>query len=202
MNELINIEKTMKNLNSRGFDASYFSTGKEAVDYIASQLNGETIGFGGSKTVESLGLFETLGEDNTVYWHWKQEKDEALKNSADAEVYITSANAIAQTGEIINIDGIGNRVASTLYGKKKVYFLIGTNKIMDDFDKALWRARNVASPLNARRFKTNTPCAKGELKCHDCNSPDRICRSLVVLWEKMMRMEKVEVVIIDEELGF
>lgn len=199
---MINIEKTMKNLNSRGFDASHFTTGREAVDYVASHLKGETIGFGGSRTVETLGLFERLGENNSVYWHWKQEMDEARKNSAAAEVYITSANAIAETGEIINIDGLGNRVANTLYGKKKVYILIGTNKLSGDFDRALWRARNVAAPLNARRFKKNTPCSKGELMCYDCNSPDRICRGLVVLWNKMLGMEKVEVVIIDEELGF
>lgn len=199
---MANIEKTMKSLNSRGFDASHFTTGKEAVDYVASQLKGETIGFGGSKTVETLGLFERLRENNSVYWHWKQEMDEARKNSAAADVYITSANAIAETGEIVNIDGMGNRVASTLYGKKKVYILIGTNKITENFDRALWRARNVAAPLNARRFKKNTPCSKGELKCYDCKSPDRICRGLVVLWNKMLGMEKVEVVIIDEELGF
>lgn len=199
---MINIENTMKNLISRGFDASYFATGKEAAEYVVSQLNGETIGFGGSKTVETLGLFEKLGEKNSVYWHWKQEMNEARKNAAAAEVYLTSANAIAETGEIINIDGLGNRVASTLYGKKKVYIIVGTNKIAENFDKALWRARNIAAPLNARRFNKNTPCARGELKCYDCKSSDRICRGLVVLWNKMLGMEKVEVIIIDEELGF
>jgi len=199
---MIDIKETIKNLNSRGFNTSYFAAGDEAVDYIVSQLRGETIGFGGSKTVEKLGLFERLGENNSVFWHWKQETEEARKNAAAAEVYITSANAIAQSGEIINIDGLGNRVASTLYGKKIVYIVVGTNKIMEDFKKALWRARNIASPLNARRFNKNTPCVKGELKCYDCDSPDRICRGLVVLWGKMMTMEKVEVVIIDEELGY
>lgn len=199
---MINIVKTIESLNCRGFDASHFATGKEAVDYIVSQLKGETIGFGGSKTVEALGLFERLGDNNRVDWHWKQEMVEARKNAAAADVYITSANAVAETGEIINIDGAGNRVASTLYGKKKVYFIIGTNKIAENFDKALWRARNIAAPLNARRFKMNTPCASGELKCHDCKSPDRICKGLVILWGKMLGMNKAEVVIIDEELGF
>lgn len=199
---MTNIEKTMANLNSRGFDASFFRKGKEAADYVVSQLNGETIGFGGSKTVEALGLFERLSEKNSVYWHWKQEMIAARKNAAAADVYIASANAVAETGEIINIDGGGNRVASTLYGKKKVYFIIGTNKIAENYDKALWRARNIAAPLNARRFKQNTPCVNGELKCYDCNSTDRICKGLVVLWGKMLGMEKVEVVIIDEELGF
>lgn len=199
---MADIEKTMKNLAIRGFETSYFTTGKEAVNYLVSQLEGETIGFGGSKTVETLGLFERLGEKNNVYWHWKQAPDEARKNSAAAEIYLTSANAIAETGEIINIDGSGNRVASTLYGKKKVYIIVGTNKIAEDFDKALWRARNIASPLNARRLKMNTPCAIGELKCHDCKSSDRICKGLVVLWNKMSGTENAEVIIIDKELGY
>ncbi len=199
---MINIDKTMKNLVARGFDASYFATGKEAADYIASQLKGETIGFGGSKTVETLGLFERLGENNKVYWHWKQEKDEARRNSTAAEVYLTSANAIAESGEIINIDGSGNRVVNTLYGKKKVYIIVGTNKIAENFDKALWRARNIAAPLNARRLNVDTPCVRGELKCYDCSSPDRICRGLTVLWNKLSGIEKTEVVIIGEEIGY
>ena len=199
---MANIEKTMKNLNSHGFDTSYFKTGQEAVDYVVSQLSGETIGFGGSKTVEGLGLFERLGENNTVYWHWKQEAGPARVNAAKADVYLTSANAVSETGEIVNIDGAGNRVAATLFGKKKIFMLIGVNKITEDYDKAVWRARNVASPLNARRFNRNTPCVKGELKCHDCSSPDRICGGLVVLWRKMMGTQKFEVIIIDEELGY
>lgn len=197
-----NIEKTIKSLKSHGFDACCFKTSKEAADYVASQLSGETIGFGGSKTVEGLGLFERLGENNTVYWHWKQDALPARKNAAAADVYICSANAVSETGEIVNIDGAGNRVAATLFGKKKVFIIIGTNKIMEDYDKAVWRARNIASPLNIRRFgNKKTPCATGELKCHDCSSPDRICGALVVLWRNMV-MQKTEVVIIEEELGY
>jgi hypothetical protein len=199
---MANIEETINNLKSRGFDASFFATGKEAVEYLSSELQDVSIGFGGSVTLETLGLFEKLSENNRVFWHWKQDSVEATKNSCGAEVYITSANAVAETGEIINIDGSGNRVSSTLFGKRKVYIIIGSNKIEENFDKALWRARNIASPLNARRLNKNTPCAKGELKCYDCKSPDRICRGLVVLWGKMMSTEKLEVVIIDEPLGY
>lgn len=122
--------------------------------------------------------------------------------AAAADVYMTSANAIAETGEIFNVDGSGNRVASTLYGKKKLFVVIGTNKIEETFDKALWRARNIAAPLNARRLNKSTPCAKGEMKCHDCSSPDRICCGLVILWNRMFGIGKLEVVIIDESLGF
>ena len=196
------IEKTLASLKKRGFETSYFKTGKEASDYVVSQLEGESIGFGGSKTVEALGLFETLGKSNSVYWHWKQDANEARKGAAEAEVYICSANAVAETGEIVNIDGMGNRLASTLYGKKKVFIIIGVNKITEDYDKALWRARNIAAPLNARRFGLSTPCARGEMKCHDCKSPQRICKGLLVLWEKMMGTERAEVVIVGEELGY
>lgn len=199
---MISIEETVKNLKSRGFDASCFESGKEAVDYIISQLSGETVGFGGSMTLEALGLYERLNENNKVFWHWREKSEETYKKAADAEVYITSANAIAQTGEIINIDGSGNRVVNTLYGKKRVYIIVGKNKLAEDYDTALWRARNIASPLNARRLNKNTPCVKGELKCYDCKSPDRICKGLVVLWNKMNGTEKAEVIIINEELGY
>ena len=199
---MISIEETVKNLKSRGFDASCFESGKEAVDYIISQLSGETVGFGGSMTLEALGLYERLNENNKVFWHWREKSEETYKKAADAEVYITSANAIAQTGEIINIDGSGNRVVNTLYGKKRVYIIVGKNKLSEDYDTALWRARNIASPLNARRLNKNTPCVKGELKCYDCKSPDRICKGLVVLWNKMNGTEKAEVIIINEELGY
>ena len=199
---MINIEKTIKNLNARGFEAKYFESGKDAADYISESLDGKTIGFGGSKTLETLGLFERLSERNSVFWHWKQDRDEAHIKAAASEVYITSANAIAESGEIINIDGTGNRVSSTLFGKKQVYFIVGINKLAEDYEKALWRARNIAAPLNARRLNKNTPCVKGELRCYDCSSPDRICKGLVVLWGKMLGMEKVEVIIINEELGY
>lgn len=199
---MINIKETISNLNKRGFNSRHFNERKEAVEYIASQLKETTIGFGGSMTVKELDLFNILRENNEVYWHWEQEVAEARKNSESADVYITSANAIAQTGEIINIDGFGNRIASTLYGKKKVFFIVGKNKIAETYDDAIFRARNIAAPLNARRLDAKTPCASGELKCHDCSSPARICKGLVVLWGKMHSMEQVEVIIINEELGY
>ena len=91
--------------------------------------------------------------------------------------------------------------ASTLYGHQKVYFVIGTNKIAPDYDAALWRARNIAAPLNARRLERKTPCVKTG-RCMNCSSPERICRGLVVLWEKPALIPEVEVVIIEQELGF
>ena len=136
----------------------------------------------------------------TVYWHWET-GPETRADAASAQVYLTSVNGLAETGEIINIDGAGNRVASTLYGHEKVYYIVGKNKLAETYDDALWRARNIASPKNARKLGRKTPCAINADKCYDCKSPDRICRGLVVMWEPMMNME-AEVILIDEELGF
>ena len=115
-------------------------------------------------------------------------------------MFISSANAIAETGEIINIDGRGNRLAGQVYGRKTVYIIAGTNKICPDFESAGFRARNTAAVQNCKRFPAKTPC-KIDDKCHDCRSPERVCNAMLVLWGPMMDMEKVEIVLIDEELG-
>ncbi len=195
-------EKIVKNLEKRGFAVSLFSSKEDARDYLAAKFTGQTIGLGDSATLDAMGLADTLRDNNTVWDYLAQEAPETSKEAMQSEIYITSANAVAETGEIINIDGSGNRVASTLFGKKEVYFVIGTNKIAESYDAALWRARNIAAPKNAQRFGMKTPCAKKGDKCYDCNSPDRICNGLVVFWGKMMTDVHMEVVIISEELGF
>ncbi|HIS96520.1 MAG TPA: lactate utilization protein [Candidatus Scatomorpha pullistercoris] len=198
----MDIERLKKNLEGRGFTFKYFETGAEASDYLAEQMAGKTVGIGGSMTVETIGLYnKLLDKAADVAWHWKTEPNEAKERAAKAEVYVSSANGIAETGEIINIDGAGNRVASNLYGHGKVYIVAGVNKVCPDVESAFQRARNVAAPKNARRFGKNTPCVTGELRCYDCRSPERICRGVSMLMEPMMGMP-VEVVIINEELGY
>ena len=196
----MNLEKTMENLSRRGFKVSHFETGAQAADYVAGQIHGCSVGMGGSMTLQALGLYERLGEDNTVYWHWKVPGAETLRAAALADVYLSSANAISEDGEIFNIDGNGNRLAGTLYGHKKVFILAGVNKIAPDFDSALARARNVAAVKNCARFGKKTPC-QVDGKCHDCRSAERICHALAVLWGPMGGME-TEVILIDEESGF
>lgn len=197
------IEKLTENLKKHGFEVSYYGTGAEAVKALTEKIQGKTVGIGGSKTVEALGLFETLGKNNEVFWHWKQPVAEARANSAAAQVYICSANGVAETGEIINIDGDGNRIAAAQYGKEKVYIIIGVNKIAPDFESALWRARNIAAPLNAKRLNRKTPCAmSADMKCYDCDSPERICKGLSVFYRKLNGVAECEVVIINEELGY
>ena len=196
-------EKTIETLRKNGFKVSYFETKEEAAEYLLAQINGKTVGIGGSKTVEALNIYEKLMENNTVYWHWfQQPQDEVRQNAAKAQVYLTSANGIGETGEIVNIDGNGNRVASNLYGHEKLFIIAGVNKIAPDGAAALWRARNVASPLNARRLGMKTPCATGELKCHDCSSPQRICGGVSTILRPMRGISETEVVLINEELGY
>ena len=189
-----------KNLEARGFSVRTFATAAEAAAYLNEAIDGKTVGFGGSVTLQDMGLYELLGSHNEVHWHWVNGQEER-KTAMGTQVYLSSANGLAETGEIINIDGSGNRVASTLYGHEKVYLVIGRNKLAPTYDEALWRARNIASPKNAQRLGRKTPCAVKGDRCYDCKSPDRICRGLVVLWEAMMGME-MEVVLVDEELGY
>ena len=189
-----------KNLEDRGYAVRVFGTGAEAAAYLDGAVDGKTVGFGGSMTLDQLGLYDALGRHNTVVWHWKQEAGPARREAMFTQVYLPSANGLAETGEILNIDGIGNRVAATLFGHEKVYFVIGRNKLAPTYDEALWRARNIASPKNARRLGKKTPCAVKGDRCYDCKSPDRICRGLVTLWGPMTGME-AEVLLVDEDLG-
>lgn len=192
-------ETVKSNLEARGYTVKVFATGAEAAEYINSVVDNTTVGIGGSMTIQSMGLYEKLSAHNEVHWHWVS-GPEAHAQAALTQVYLTSANGLTEAGEIINIDGAGNRVASTLFGHQKVYFVIGKNKLAPTFEEALWRARNIAAPKNAQRLGKKTPCAVKGDRCYDCKSPDRICRGLVVNWGPMMGKE-AEVILVDEELG-
>ncbi len=189
-----------KNLEDRGYAVEVFASGAEAAAYLDGAVDGKSVGFGGSMTLDQLGLYDALGKHNTVVWHWKQDAGPARREGMFTDVYLSSANGLAETGEIINIDGNGNRVAATLFGHEKVYLVIGRNKLAPTYEEALWRARNIASPKNAQRLGKKTPCAVKGDRCYDCKSPDRICRGLVTLWGPMMGME-TEILLVDEDLG-
>lgn len=199
---MADIQKLRRELESRGFQTSFFSTAEECCAYLNGALDGRTIGFGGSQTVRDMGLYEELSTHNTCIWHWDKERGVIPKDATDAQVYICSLNGVAETGELVNIDGGGNRVASGLFGHEKVYFIIGVNKIAPDLEGAIWRARNIAAPKNARRLERKTPCAVKADRCYNCKSPERICAAMVVYWEKPAYIPEVEIVIVDQELGF
>lgn len=199
----MDVQKAIASLQKRGFAVRYFDSAKEAADYLCGCISGKTVGIGGSVTIEQMGLYDRLAQDNTVYWHWVTNDQQTRQLATNAQVYLSSANAISETGEIVNIDGSGNRVAATLYNHERVVFVAGINKLAPDLERAMYRARNVAAPLNARRLKFNTPCAVSkEMKCYDCASKERICNGFVTIVCPMRGVGGTEVVLIGEELGY
>lgn len=200
------IQSVIKALENNRYSVSYFTSNVEAAGYLNSSLDHVVIGFGDSETLSQMRLYEKLSTHNTVY-DPKQNKNnneflDIAKKCLTTEVYLTSVNAMSETGELVNIDGTGNRVAGSLFGHKKVYYVIGTNKIESNLEKAIWRARNIAAPQNAKRLGLRTPCAiKGD-HCYNCSSPDRICNALTIYWKKMNDVDDVEIILIDENLGF
>ena len=200
-----NFTKLRENLEAKGYSVSVFETKEDAAEYLGEHIKGKTVGFGGSVTIGQMGLYEKLSADNSVFWHDKKPEDmtvmEARKASTNSQIYISSVNGISETGEIVNIDNTGNRVAAISFGPEKVYLVVGCNKVAINLDEAINRARNVASPLNAKRLNRKTPCACDGEKCFDCKSGERICRILSVLLEKPTGAE-YEIVLINEELGY
>lgn len=195
--------KVSENLKARGYAVQCFATAQEAADYLNGAIDGVSVAFGGSVTLDQMGLFERLSSHNHAMWHWREgTAEDPRKEGLTADVYVTSVNGMDEDGDLINIDGAGNRVAASLFGHKKVYFVVGRNKLAPTYDEALWRARNIAAPKNAQRLQRKTPCAVKGDKCYDCKSPERICRALAVLWEKPTGIGRAEVVLIDEPLGY
>ena len=197
--------KIKAKLESLGYGVTCFDTAADAADYLDENIQDKTVGFGGSVTLEQMGLYDRLALHNDVFYHNRlpggMTRNEVCTKANAAQIYLTSVNGLAETGEVINIDGNGNRISSILFGHDKVYFVVGENKIAATYDAALWRARNIAAPKNAKRVKAKTPCAVKADKCHDCESPYRICRALSVLWSAPMHGD-FEIILIHEELGF
>lgn len=199
---MMNIEKTIKNLELRGFSVKHFEKGEEAAQYLSSQIQNTEVGIGGCMTAQEINLFDILSEKNTVHWHWKEKGFDVLYAENASPVFITGANAITEQGEIINIDGRGNRLAGQVFGiDKMVYVVSSTSKICEDFESAVTRARQVAAVTNGKRFPYDTPCKK-DGKCHDCRHPERFCNAMLVLWGPLFNMKGIEVILIDEELGY
>ena len=197
----MNLEKTIRNLEGRGFRVSHFEKAEDAAAHIAGQVSGKTVGIGGSKTIEALGLFEKLSENNTVYWHWKTPGRDTLNAAALTDVYLSSANAISEDGEIVNIDGTGNRVAPIIWGPDKVIYVIGANKIAADVHAAYTRIKCDACPPNCIRLGKQTPCALTG-KCGNCLSPgNTVCCHLVTTRYSSIP-DRVHVILVNENLGF
>lgn len=199
-------EKMIKNLRRRNFEAFYCPTAAEAVDKISSLIpDGSSVTWGGSMTIRDMGLTKALHERDlrVLDRDMAADRDEAQRIYREAfscDYYLSSANAISEDGVIVNIDGNGNRVAAITFGPKKVILVIGLNKVAQDVQSALARARSTASPINAARFDIKTPC-RADGVCHNCNSPESICNYIHFLRNSHPAGRHI-VVLIGEELGY
>lgn len=200
-------EKCVKNLKKHGFDAHFVQTVEDARAMILKMVSGfETFGFGGSDTTRSLGLVEALKEKGkTVHDHWQtglsKEKDLEIRlEQGRCDCFFCSANAVSATGEIVNVDGVGNRTNAMSFGSKKVVVAAGVNKVTHDLETALRRVQEVAAPMRAKSLNMDTPCAQTGI-CNDCNSPQRICRITTILHRKPM-LTDVSVVLVNRTMGF
>ena len=167
----IDIEKTIKALERNNFVVHYFETGTEAISYLKDRIQNKHVAIGDSRTLLKLNAYEALSEVNEDVTDIQRPlpgesfRDTALRTMG-RDVFLTSVNALAQTGEMVNIDGTGNRVAASLFGSQEVFFVLGINKITPDLASAIYRARNVAAPLNSKKNKKSSlnPCARLEEK--------------------------------------
>lgn len=199
---MADLKKFQENLVKMGYKVTFCKDKETVKTYFSTAVEGTTVGIGGSITVQQLGLSPVLKEKNQVIFPMEMGNHlDDIQAATRCSVYITSVNGASETGELINIDGRGNRVSASIFGTERVIFIIGRNKVAEDYEKALWRARNIASPLNAQRLNRKTPCAKNADKCYDCQSPERICRSLVVHLVPPGGNVS-EVVLVDEDLGY
>lgn len=199
------LQNVAKALEKNRYDVKVFETKEEAAAYLDGLFDNMVIGFGDSQTMVQMGLHDKLAAHNMVIDPYRSaDNDDFLRIAKDAlttEVFLTSVNGLTEDGVIVNLDGTGNRVAGSLFGHKKVYFIVGKNKIAADMEQVIWRVRNIAAPQNARRLKLRTPCAVKADKCYNCASPDRICNGLMIMMKKMNDID-MEVLLINEELGY
>ena len=194
-------QKTAENMKKRGFTVRRYATGAEAAEALCGELKGQEIGMGGSVTAAQLGLPEKLEAAGcTVYARGRSWDRKDTDKGVTAPVYISSANGVAETGELVNIDGTGNRVAALCFGPTQVVVVAGMNKVAGDLDGAMRRAREVAAPMNAQRFPLKTPCVANGL-CGDCKGPDSICAQIVTT-RLCKPAGRIKVVLVGEDLGF
>ena len=190
-------------LRSRNM-TGYFAADREAACRLALSLIPEngTVAMGGCMSAHEIGLIEAIKNGPFRYLDRDAipDKRAAMLAAYDADVFLTSANALTEDGVIINIDGNANRVSAIAQGPKKVLFIVGINKICPDVDSAVKRARHVAAPINCQRFGLDTPCSKTG-SCRNCKSPDTICCQILIT--RFSRHEdRIHVILVNDDLGF
>lgn len=199
-------KELIKNFKKRNIEAYFVETAElacqKAIDLIKVK---STISWGGSMTLKEIGLLEKLAKkdynllDRAQAENY-QAKEKIYHQALSADYYLMSANAITQTGKLVNIDGNGNRLAALIYGPKNVIIVAGMNKITKDLESALKRVKNQAAPPNSMRLNQNTPCAKTG-QCHNCQVEDTICCQTVIT-RRSRQKNRIKVILVGEELGF
>jgi len=200
-------EKCLKNLRKHGFDSYFFETADEANKFILEMVSGyETFGLGGSDTIREIGILEQLkSKGKTFYNHWIEglSNDQILDirlQQGRCDCFLCSANALSVTGEIVNVDGIGNRTSAMTFGPKRVLIIAGMNKVTPDLESALKRVQEIAAPMRAKSLGMETPCAETGI-CSDCDAPQRICRVTTILHRKPM-LTDISVILVNQKLGY
>ena len=195
-------QTVIKGLDSRNM-SGYYAADKEAAVKQALELipEGSSIAMGGCASAHEIGLIKVLEDGNYNYINRdKLSPREGLLAAYDADIFLSSANAITSDGVMVNIDGNSNRVSCIAQGPRKVVFIVGMNKVCSDLDAAMKRARNVAAPANAQRFEVKTPC-KTTGKCFDCKSPDTICCQFLIT-RYSRHKDRIHVILVNDTLGF
>ena len=196
-------ERVINGLQSRNMTGYYARTKEEALRKALKLIpEGSSISMGGAMSVHEIGLSEVLKTDkyNFIDRDATEDKRAAMLAGYDADIFLSSCNAMTEDGILINIDGNANRVSCIAQGPKKVIFIVGMNKVCIDVDAALKRARNVAAPINAQRFGLSTPCTKTG-SCMNCKSPDTICCQFLVT-RFSRHKDRIHVILVGEDLGF
>ena len=194
-------QTVIKGLQSRNMTGHYAENKEEALKEALELIPEEsTIAMGGCMSAHEIGLIEALEKGNYNYLDRdKMDAREGLLAAYDADIFLSSANAMTNDGILVNIDGNSNRVSCIAQGPKKVIFIVGMNKVCDDLDSAMKRARNVAAPANAQRFPVKTPC-KETGRCYDCKSPDTICCQFLIT-RYSRHKDRIHVILVNDSLG-
>ena len=199
-------ERVIRGLESRNMTGYYAENKEEALKIALSLIpEGATVGWGGSVSVNEIGLKDAVISGNynaLVRENCKtpEEKEKLQRDVFFADYFLSSSNAVTEDGILVNIDGNANRIAAIAYGPKHVIMVVGMNKIARDLDAAISRARNVAAPINAQRFPLSTPCKKTGV-CADCKSPDSICCEFLIT-RLSRHKDRIHVILVDEILGY
>ena len=199
-------QKIIDNFKARNIEVSFFDNLQDAKAEIIALIPEEaSIGIGHSATLEAMGIVESLSDrGNEVYdktkAKTKEEIRELKRKALLTDWYISSSNAVSIEGHIVNIDHSGNRVAALTYGPNNVIIIVGINKLTDNLESAINRAKNTASPQNAKRAGFNPPCVQSG-HCIDCKSDQRVCNYLSII-QGQHEKDRMKLFIVNEELGF